>query len=92
MANVSGNEFLNFFLLSIVELPSNLLGWFSAQNLGRRWTAAGAAMLAAVCAFITAFLQKISIFRDFNVRHKLWLSFPFADHPGELAFNLAILS
>uniref|UniRef100_A0A0P4WHF6 Major facilitator superfamily (MFS) profile domain-containing protein n=1 Tax=Scylla olivacea TaxID=85551 RepID=A0A0P4WHF6_SCYOL len=57
MANVSGNEFLNFFLLSIVELPSNLLGWFSAQNLGRRWTAAGAAILAGVCAFATAFLQ-----------------------------------
>lgn len=57
MANVSGNEFWNFFLLGVVELPSNLLGWLGAQTLGRRWTAAGASMLAALCAFANAFLQ-----------------------------------
>ncbi|MPC24674.1 hypothetical protein E2C01_017761 [Portunus trituberculatus] len=33
----------------------------------------------------------ISIIGDFNVHHQLWLSFPFTDHPGELAFNSAIL-
>ncbi|MPC22783.1 hypothetical protein E2C01_015809 [Portunus trituberculatus] len=33
---------------------------------------------------------EISILRDFNVRHQLWLSSPCTDHPGELAFNLAI--
>ncbi|MPC62823.1 hypothetical protein E2C01_056913 [Portunus trituberculatus] len=34
---------------------------------------------------------KISILGDFNVRHQLWLSSPFTDHPGELDFNFAIL-
>ena len=34
---------------------------------------------------------EISIFEDFNVHHQLWLSSPFTDHPGELAFNFAIL-
>ncbi|MPC53169.1 hypothetical protein E2C01_047056 [Portunus trituberculatus] len=33
---------------------------------------------------------EISIFEDFNVRHQLWFSSPFIDHPGELAFNFAI--
>ncbi|MPC17695.1 hypothetical protein E2C01_010559 [Portunus trituberculatus] len=28
---------------------------------------------------------------DFNVHHQLWLSSPFTDHSGELAFNFAIL-
>ncbi|MPC88602.1 hypothetical protein E2C01_083517 [Portunus trituberculatus] len=28
---------------------------------------------------------------DFNVNHQLWLSSPFTDLPGELAFNFAIL-
>ncbi|MPC28249.1 hypothetical protein E2C01_021447 [Portunus trituberculatus] len=28
---------------------------------------------------------------QFNVHHQLWLSSPFTDHPGELAFNFAIL-
>ncbi|MPC21310.1 hypothetical protein E2C01_014293 [Portunus trituberculatus] len=34
---------------------------------------------------------EISIFEDFNVNHQLWLSYPFTDHPSELAFNFAIL-
>ncbi|MPC32381.1 hypothetical protein E2C01_025691 [Portunus trituberculatus] len=34
---------------------------------------------------------KISTHGDFNVHHKLWLFSPFTDHPGELAFNFAIL-
>lgn len=56
MANLSGNEFWNFFFLGAVEFPSNLLGWWGAQTLGRRWTAAGASMLAALGALVTAFL------------------------------------
>ncbi|MPC57641.1 hypothetical protein E2C01_051626 [Portunus trituberculatus] len=32
-----------------------------------------------------------AILGDFNVHHKLWLSSPFTDHPGEPAFNFAIL-
>ncbi|MPC35485.1 hypothetical protein E2C01_028909 [Portunus trituberculatus] len=34
---------------------------------------------------------EISLLGDFNVRHQLWLSSPFTDHPDELAFNFAIL-
>ncbi|MPC37136.1 hypothetical protein E2C01_030610 [Portunus trituberculatus] len=34
---------------------------------------------------------EISILGDFNVHYQLWLSSPFTDHPGEIAFNFAIL-
>ncbi|KAK8737864.1 hypothetical protein OTU49_004283 [Cherax quadricarinatus] len=34
--NMTGNEFVNFFVLSLVEIPGNLLGMVSAQYLGRR--------------------------------------------------------
>ncbi|MPC59609.1 hypothetical protein E2C01_053633 [Portunus trituberculatus] len=34
---------------------------------------------------------EISILGDFNVHHQVWLSSSFTDHPGELAFNFAIL-
>ncbi|MPC84042.1 hypothetical protein E2C01_078767 [Portunus trituberculatus] len=34
---------------------------------------------------------KISILGDFNIYHQLWHSSSFTDHPGELAFNFAIL-
>ncbi|MPC13114.1 hypothetical protein E2C01_005835 [Portunus trituberculatus] len=35
-------------------------------------------------------ITNISILEDFNVHHQVWLSSPLTDHPGELAFNLAI--
>ncbi|MPC74323.1 hypothetical protein E2C01_068680 [Portunus trituberculatus] len=34
---------------------------------------------------------EISILGDFNVHHQLWLSFPFTDHPGELALNFVVI-
>ncbi|MPD03568.1 hypothetical protein E2C01_099209 [Portunus trituberculatus] len=34
---------------------------------------------------------EISILEDFNVHHHLWLSSPFTNHRGELAFTFAIL-
>ncbi|MPC39085.1 hypothetical protein E2C01_032605 [Portunus trituberculatus] len=36
-------------------------------------------------------LAEIFILGDFNIHHQLWLSSSFTDHPGELAFNFAIL-
>ena len=38
---MAGNEFLNFFLLSAVEAPANLVGWLGSEHLGRRWTEVG---------------------------------------------------
>lgn len=36
--NMPGNQFVNFFLLSIIELPSGWCGGILADKLGRRWT------------------------------------------------------
>ncbi|MPC66542.1 hypothetical protein E2C01_060691 [Portunus trituberculatus] len=44
--------------------------------------------LEHILSFYT--FAEISILGNFNVHHQLWLSFPFTDHPGELAFNYAI--
>ncbi|CAG7696957.1 unnamed protein product [Allacma fusca] len=35
---MAGNQFVNFFILSIIELPSGYLGGVLADKLGRRWT------------------------------------------------------
>ncbi|XP_064112316.1 carcinine transporter-like [Macrobrachium nipponense] len=53
--NLSGNEFLNFFLLGITELPSNILAWLGADFIGRRWTESGCSFLAAIFALAAAF-------------------------------------
>ncbi|CAG2117004.1 unnamed protein product, partial [Medioppia subpectinata] len=37
--NFSGNEFLNFFLLSAIEFPAYLFGWYLiGTRMGRRWS------------------------------------------------------
>ncbi|XP_021950294.2 organic cation transporter 1 isoform X1 [Folsomia candida] len=35
---MSGNQFVNFFMLSIIELPSGMCGAYLVDRVGRRWT------------------------------------------------------
>jgi hypothetical protein len=35
---MSGNQFLNFFILSVIELPSGMAGGYLVDKVGRRWT------------------------------------------------------
>lgn len=49
--NLSGNIFINFFLLAVVEIPSNILFMVLMDRLGRRWTAMlGFLITGIVCA------------------------------------------
>ncbi|KFM79480.1 Organic cation transporter 1, partial [Stegodyphus mimosarum] len=41
--NLAGSEFLNFFLVSLVEIPAHLSTWLFMERIGRRW--------CSVCAF-----------------------------------------
>ena len=53
--NLSGNEFLNFFLLSIIELPAYLLGWYCIDTrLGRRWSNSISSILCGISLCVTA--------------------------------------
>jgi OCT family organic cation transporter-like MFS transporter 4/5 len=55
--NLSGNEFLNFFLLAIVEVPSLFVGWYLMETkFGRRWTNTLCLMGCGVFLCIPAFL------------------------------------
>ncbi|CAL1269584.1 unnamed protein product [Larinioides sclopetarius] len=48
--NLYGNEFLNFFLLSVVEVPGNLTFWFLMDRYGRRWSASlGFILIGIIC-------------------------------------------
>ena len=56
LSNMSGNEFVNFFLMSITELPANFIAWYTAQVFGRRWSAVGFFVVNTFLAFLTAII------------------------------------
>nr|XP_042896300.1 beta-alanine transporter [Parasteatoda tepidariorum] len=51
ITNLEGNEFFNFFLLSIAEAPGTFLLWFTMERIGRRWSAVGSYIIGGIaCA------------------------------------------
>lgn len=51
--NVGGiDQFLNFFILSIIEVPSSMLGGYLLDKVGRRWTQVVFFLLCAIFCLI----------------------------------------
>ena len=57
-----GNQFLNFFLLGVSELPANLVGYWLVEAMGRRWSQVLAFFLAAVFILLAIQLQGLDRF------------------------------
>lgn len=76
--SLSGNQFLNYFLLSIIEIPASYVAFLVMETrLGRRWT-------GSLFLLIFAFLNLISIVIDdytavitLNIIGKLLISISF---------------
>jgi len=52
--SMAGNRFLNYFLLSLIELPSGYLAGVLVEKTGRRWTQAGFFLLCVLSCFTCA--------------------------------------
>ncbi|XP_026479557.1 carcinine transporter-like [Ctenocephalides felis] len=52
VSNMGGNPFLNFLYQSAVELPAYLLGRFSSDRIGRRWTSVASFGIALAASSI----------------------------------------
>lgn len=46
--NLSGNKYLNFILVCLVEIPGCSLSWIAMNKLGRRWALTGSLLLCAI--------------------------------------------
>jgi OCT family organic cation transporter-like MFS transporter 4/5 len=59
-----GNQFLNFFILSVTEVPATLLGGYLLEKFGRRWTQVfffGCCGLACGIGAILVFYPDLSV-------------------------------
>lgn len=56
VTNMSGNEFLNFFLLGLVELPASVVGWWTMEYFGRRWSNVALQLLVSIACIASCFI------------------------------------
>ncbi|XP_037914472.1 organic cation transporter protein isoform X1 [Hermetia illucens] len=54
--SLSGNKYLNFSLVCLIEIPGYSLAWITMNKIGRRWSLAGSLFLCAICCAAGGFL------------------------------------
>lgn len=55
--SLGGNEFLNFFLAGVVELPTYLFLWPALEKWGRRWTLCSSMVVGGSSCLATFLVQ-----------------------------------
>lgn len=58
VTNMSGNEFLNFFLLGLVEFPATAAAWWGMDWFGRRWTNAAFQMMVSLACVASCVIPR----------------------------------
>ncbi|XP_055372540.1 solute carrier family 22 member 4 [Condylostylus longicornis] len=56
--NLSGNKYLNFALVCLVEIPGYSMAWIALQKFGRRWSLTGSLFLCAVTCIAGGFIAQ----------------------------------
>ncbi|RZC05036.1 organic cation transporter protein [Asbolus verrucosus] len=54
--SMSGNKYINFALVSLVEIPGYTLAWVSIQKVGRRLSLVGSLLLCGLTCTLTLFV------------------------------------
>lgn len=54
--SMSGNKYINFALVSLVEIPGYTIAWVSIQKIGRRFSLVGSLLLCGLTCTLTLFV------------------------------------
>lgn len=54
--NLAGNQFINFFLLAIIEFPASFFAGYLIGTLGRRWSLVFTYFISSVTCIFASFL------------------------------------
>lgn len=55
--SLSGNKYVNFILVCLVEIPGYTMSWFTMNWIGRRWSLAGSLLLCAFTCALGGFIS-----------------------------------
>lgn len=61
MENLAGNQFVNFALVGLTELPSVFVGEFFIARIGRRWSQVGFQILTSITYAVIVILLKFEV-------------------------------
>lgn len=56
--SLAGSPYLNFVLVSLVEIPGYLLSYFTMQKIGRKWSVSVALIFAGISLVIAPFVHQ----------------------------------
>lgn len=71
--SLSGNKYLNFILVCLVEIPGYTLSWLAMNKIGRRWAIAGSYFLCSFSCTAGGFVPpgNFDILRTFAIAESL---------------------
>ncbi|XP_065202119.1 carcinine transporter [Planococcus citri] len=86
---LGNNEYLSFFLSSVIEIPSCMICWFIMDRWGRRWPLTLSMLLSGISCIVTVLLPEnavmqtlvLFLFSKFTISASFLIIYPFA---GEL--------
>ncbi|KAL1506270.1 hypothetical protein ABEB36_005662 [Hypothenemus hampei] len=58
--SLSGNKYINFALVSLIEIPGYSLAWFCIQKLGRKPSLVLSLLLCGITCTLTIFVSKVA--------------------------------
>ncbi|XP_062598101.1 solute carrier family 22 member 4-like [Saccostrea cucullata] len=61
---LSGNLYLNMFLLSVIDIPALMSIWYLSNRIGRRWTCLGYFVIGSLACLGVAVSQMIDVEKD----------------------------